>query len=271
MKTYFVVLFIISLVLNDFSAEATAAQPPKRQRRFTHEQLVEREKISAQKRYGGKIRKAGSATGKVIFVNAQKIVPVGEMNAAFSFIDKQIKPIWEIREVDSISLDNPKEEISQMGGNIGVVIADSNSLPALITAPEEGWAIVNVAKLAKGAEDKNVISSRVRKEIMRAFALAGGCAFMARGPIVLRPDIHVPSDLDVLSEESYGVEPMLALTRLLPYFGVTPWLETTYKKACQEGWAPAPTNEFQKAIWDKVHAMPTEPIKIKPETKKVAE
>ena len=27
-----------------------------------------------------------------------------------------------------------------------------------------------------------------------------------------------------------------------------------YKKACQEGWAPAPTNDIQKAIWDKVMA-----------------
>ena len=46
---------------------------------------------------------------------------------------------------------------------------------------------------------------------------------------------------------------------------------SSYLKACQEGWAPAPTNEYQKAIWDKVHAMPTAPIKIKPETKKVRE
>ena len=43
---------------------------------------------------------------------------------------------------------------------------------------------------------------------------------------------------------------------------------TVYRKACEEGWAPQPTNDVQKAIWDKVHAMPTEPLKIKPETKK---
>jgi hypothetical protein len=50
--------------------------------------------------------------------------------------------------------------------------------------------------------------------------------------------------------------------------GVLPAQRATYLKACEEGWAPAPTNDVQKAIWDKVHAMPTEPIKIKPETKK---
>ena len=50
--------------------------------------------------------------------------------------------------------------------------------------------------------------------------------------------------------------------------GVTVRATTNYKTACREGWAPAPTNDVQKAIWDKVHAMPTEPIKIKPEEKK---
>ena len=42
----------------------------------------------------------------------------------------------------------------------------------------------------------------------------------------------------------------------------------SYQDACEMGVAPAPTNDVQKAIWDKVHAMPTEPIKIKPEEKK---
>ena len=28
----------------------------------------------------------------------------------------------------------------------------------------------------------------------------------------------------------------------------------SYKVACEEGWAPAPTNDFQKAIWEKVKA-----------------
>ena len=50
--------------------------------------------------------------------------------------------------------------------------------------------------------------------------------------------------------------------------GVLPAQRATYLKACEEGWAPAPTNDVQKAIWEKVHAMPTEPLKIKPETKK---
>ena len=37
---------------------------------------------------------------------------------------------------------------------------------------------------------------------------------------------------------------------------------TSYQKACEEGWAPLPTNDVQKAIWDKVHAVPKNPMKI---------
>ena len=52
-------------------------------------------------------------------------------------------------------------------------------------------------------------------------------------------------------------------------FGLKAYRPTAYIRACMEGWAPAPTNDIQKAIWDKVHAMPTAPLAIKPETKKV--
>ena len=54
-------------------------------------------------------------------------------------------------------------------------------------------------------------------------------------------------------------------------YGMTPLTIASYRTACRNGWAPAPTNDIQKAIWDEIHAMPTEPLKIKPETKKVRE
>ena len=33
--------------------------------------------------------------------------------------------------------------------------------------------------------------------------------------------------------------------------GITPIYRTTYRQACIEGWAPAPTNDFQKAIFER--------------------
>ncbi len=80
---------------------------------------------------------------------------------------------------------------------------------------------------------------------------------------------------EVKLEKTYDLQntlPQDVTMRQLKYLadmGGKPQSRTTYRKACEEGWAPAPTNDVQKAIWDKVHEMPTEPIKIKPETKKV--
>lgn len=54
----------------------------------------------------------------------------------------------------------------------------------------------------------------------------------------------------------------------LKTIGITPTQITTYLQACKLGWAPAPTNEFQKAIWEKVHAAPKNPMKIEFDPKK---
>ena len=249
-----------------FAAESKDATTPKRKR--TPEELIERERTIAERRYGGMIRKEKSAYGKVLFLNAQQKVKLGEMKDAFDEIEASIHPIWELKEVGSVSLPNPLEDIKRHNGDIGVAIVEADGLPSLLVAPEEGWAIVNVKALAKGNPPQDKLAGRVRKEILRAFALAGGCAFMSRSQVVLRGDIRTPNDLDSIQEDSYGVEAIMALERTLPYHGVMPWRQVTYKKACQEGWAPAPTNEYQKAIWDKVRAIPKNPMKIEFDPKK---
>jgi hypothetical protein len=54
----------------------------------------------------------------------------------------------------------------------------------------------------------------------------------------------------------------------LQALGMASERKVPYVKACKEGWAPAPTNEFQKAIWDKVHSTPKNPMKIEFDPKK---
>ena len=44
--------------------------------------------------------------------------------------------------------------------------------------------------------------------------------------------------------------------------------KVTYKDACEAGWASKPTNIWQKAIWDKVHTTPKNPMKIEFDPKK---
>jgi len=253
-------------VMADEVASTNAANTARRKR--TPEELAERARTSEMRRHGGTIRKPGSAYGKVVFLNAQKKVKSADLKGALDEIENTVHPIWEIKDVESVSLPNPAGDFKNHKGDVGVAIVDVDSLPALLLAPEEGWAVVNVAALSKGNPPADVLASRVRKELLRGFALAGGCTFMSRSQIVLRGDIRSPRDLDSIQEDSYGVEAIMTLEKTLPYYGVMPWKQSTYKKACKEGWAPAPTNEFQKAIWDKVHEPPATPMKIEFDPKK---
>ena len=203
-------------------------------------------------RFGGYVRKEDSAKGMVVFLNAQKKVSSASLASAMRVIEEKVHPRWEIKDVVSVKVANPSDDIRKAGGEIGVVIVEADDAPALVVAPEAGWAVVNVTELEKDCSDAAKLAARTRKEVLRGFALISGAAFMARDPEVMRADIRIPSDLDMIKDESFGVDICSALERNLPYCGVTPWRQTTYRKACEEGWAPRPKNEYQKKIWDKI-------------------
>ena len=90
---------------------------------------------------------------------------------------------------------------------------------------------------------------------------------MARAEPLMR-NVRSVRDLDAVALEQFGVEEILHLRESTSHYGLVPWRQATYKKACEEGWAPAPTNEYQKAIWEKVHAVPKNPMKIEFDPKK---
>ena len=148
-----------------------------------------------------------------------------------------------------------------------VAIVATKETPALIVAPEEGWATINVTALADDLPPENVLAERLKKEIWRAAALAvGGCISYTQ-PCLLAP-VAKPSDLDTLKLENPSPEAIMKMCNAAPSRGIKAIKKATYRRACQEGWAPPPTNEFQKAIWERVKADkergPTNPITIPP-------
>lgn len=231
----------------------------------------EAREISQRIRYqqnGGIIRRAGTGKGCFVLVNSQSVVPVGEMSKAVETIDRQARVQTKTVTVQGVSVANAKAEIAKASAQIGVVVLNDPNLPALLSAPEEGWGIVNVAKLGGEDVDAARLATRTRREILRAFATSAGAFYAAPGDFVVRP-ISKPSELDQLLREDFGAALLNLFPHTLPVFGVTPAQQASYRNAVRQGWAPAPTNDVQKAIWDSIHALPTEPIKIKPETKKV--
>ncbi len=241
---------------NATDAARAAARAERRKDRGTYEQRA----------YGGIVTKPNSARGKVVFLNAQRLVPPADLQPALDYIRETLHPEMAMVDVEAVKLLNPKDDISRAGGNVGVAIVESSDIPMLVTAPEAGWSVVNVAALRDGKADG--LAHRVRVELLRAFALAAGCAFMSMDPVVLYPNVLIPEDLDALKDESYGVFARTHIEKWLPIHGVTPWKVTTYDVACREGWAHSPTNRFEQRIWDKVHAIPKTPMKIEFDPKK---
>ncbi len=220
-------------------------------------------------RTGGRVRKANTARGWFVVLNASDF-DENEVNTALEVIAKRARIQSRISKLDSVECGKVKEHVASAGGKLGVLLISDAKSPSLVVAPEDGWAIINVEALKNGAKDAATHASRVRREILRAFAFIAGGAYTAKGDFVMR-DVKSPSDLDGLKQEDFGIELIRKFDEGISFYGVKPWYETTYLKACEEGWAPAPTNDVQKAIWDSVHALPTAPLKIKPETKKVKE
>ena len=227
----------------------------------SHEEMREKIRQASYRASGGYVRKADSARGCVAVLNAQKKVDEQNLRTAMAVIDKMLYVRMNLVNLEGVKIDGIKAELDKAGSALGVAVVDDGGLPTVLTAPETGWAIVNVAALAKDAPASDVLAARTRKELLRAFALIGGCSNMVRGPMIMG-NVSALSDLDNLKIESYGADAVMAIRNYLPGRGVVPWHQTTYRKACQEGWALAPTNEVQKRIWDKVHAIPQKPIKI---------
>ena len=133
----------------------------------------------------------------------------------------------------------------------------------MLAAVEDRWAVVNVRKRAEGfgsEEAKNkFMPGRSQKEVLRALAAVGG-GLTSRYPNNIM-GIAKLADLDICPVVLPG-DTMNAVRRHLEKDGVMPAVKSTYRQACLEGWASAPTNEIQKAIWDQVHSIPDKPIKI---------
>ena len=216
---------------------------------------------------GGLVGKPNSSKGKIVFINTQSEMDEANISGAISSLGEIIAKYAVASEKDTP--DKALALKAKHKADIAVIIVAEDDSPALLAAPEESWSVVNVRALKKNLKSdaalEKFFDSRCRKEIMRGFVCAaGGMGSSFPGNIM---NVAKVEDLD-LCDEFVPFDKVGVVKQHLKNTGVTPVRYATYRIACREGWAPAPTNDVQKAIWDKVHAMPTEPIKIKPETKK---
>ena len=220
----------------------------------------------AERNTGGRIRTLYRTTRKIYFVNAQSRLPKDVIEAARLKLETALRTPIDFTD-GMFAFPAPKIE-----GELSLYIIDDANLPMSLVAPEGRWGFVNVAPLAKGRGEKAAFfEARARKEIARIGCMVfGGISSTYRQNLL--SFMGSPEALDQHESDNLPVDGPMRCQRYLLSLGVKPYRLTTYKKACEEGWAPAPTNDVQKAIWaktlDEKECGPTNPITIPPPKKK---
>ena len=227
--------------------------------KFTTEQrqaFRERNRIQRIAEDGGLVRKSAGSIGRVVIANTQEAVAEKELKESVSKLTEAIKVNISVEKMGSELSDTPEAALVKAKAQALIMVVDNPTDPSLLVAPEARWAKVNVGKL----KEKNA-EARTRQEVLRAFAfLCGGIS--SHYPHPMTGYIGDPSQFDDMPVHELPVDVIGRFSKYLGQMGITPYVEKTYLKACQEGWAPAPTNDIQKAIWSEVHAIPSKPIKI---------
>lgn len=195
---------------------------------------------------GGIIEKAG--TGKLAIVNCQKKYETSAIAAKAEQFNKVLRIAMETSE-GAWKLGDKLP----VGANAAVYIVDDPALPMSLVATEAHWGVVNVAELDTPARFNKAFA---RTAIM---TFGGGVSQFKGSPM---QSVSSPADLDKVLNDAITFDAMTAMMKNLQAIGVTQAKKTTYRKACMEGWANQPTNDFQKVIWEEVHAKPTNPMKI---------
>ena len=138
------------------------------------------------------------------------------------------------------------------GAAFAVVVGNcEKELSSLVILPSDQIAFVNICALISDSED--VLNERFGKELVRAVALTFGLGYSTSAGSILKP-INSLTELDSISGKQLGPDVMSSSMRQIKDRGMTILRKVPYKMAVIQGWAPPPTNDYQRAIWDAAKA-----------------
>jgi hypothetical protein len=228
-----VVAFILILFAVQFSViadEQVKMQPVKR---------VVREGGLVQTRTPGK---------KIVLLNTQNAVSSSQLTRMQEDIQTYFQMVVVVVEG---SVTNSALQMAQCAAEKDVAITiglgKDPGNPALLVAPEDGWALVTVSSLMRDQPNEKKLNNRVQKELWRAFGYLMGATY-SPFDCVMKPvrNLH---DLDSLTVNVISPACFETILEFAKKQGMSQIRKATYKTACEEGWAPEATNEVQRAIY----------------------
>ncbi len=209
------------------------------------------------RRTGGFVPRPHAPGAKFSFVNMQSAVPSADLSRTAEMIARILRHDVCLdaapSSASSFAIASAPALVKALGAKGAVFLVDDPALPTLLAAPESGWGVVNVRALAADSPVALLLAQRVRREMWRAFAHVNGAANTSMGKCVLRTVLSL-GDLDALGAEAFCPEAVNPVIDHLNRLGVKEYLTATYRQACVEGWAPPPTNDIQRAIWEKARS-----------------
>ena len=217
-------------------------------------------------RVGGLLPRPGTPTGKIVFVNNQKAVPVEDLKATQERNSLKLRGLCHWTNDVPATVESAASVKQGLKANFALFIVDDAKLPMSLIAVEDKWAFVNIAPLKGSGVDGELLRQRAKNELARVFGgLCGGMSSQFKSKLMNTVDS--PKDLNGCTDE-LPVDTTAKMMQYVELRGCKPLQLAPYSRACREGWAPPPTNDVQRAIWEKVHAIPDNPMKIEYDPKK---
>ena len=236
-------------------AEVDALSPNVRREYF---------KRTSELHSGGIVEKPGAGRGTFLFVDSTKTLTEGMFARDFSMLNRTLKVSPKIVKGGPVTVETAGAAMKELKANAAVFVVDKPASPRLVTATEEGWAIVNVGKLRTDEPSKEVFEKRVTVEVIRGLAqiFGSGNAGMSMSAVASLQDI------DDIKHPGFPPSAMKTCQTQMKKLGFEPKIVASYRVACKQGWAPPPKTEAQRIIWEQTHQIPDKPITIEYDPKK---
>ena len=203
--------------------------------------------------------------GKLGIVSMQTLFGEDELRASAEQFARQLKfPVSFAQVEGAADIQSLEQKMGALGLDMAFFVVDETTLPMSLISLEQRWGVINAKLVLEGNPEGKARSMRLRRVMARVFKALLCSGSTVRGVSAVRTG----KDLEALPADPIEAASLMQMINSLQSFGLRPPRTVPYYRACKEGWAPAPTNEYQKAIWDKVHAIPAKPMKIEFDPKK---
>jgi len=254
---------LAAMCLASVTAAAEAAGAQKRELSESERASMKAERIA---RVGGLLARPGTPAGRIVFVNNQTAVPAEDLKATQERNSVKLRGLCSWTNDVPATVESATAVRKGLKANFAVFVIDDAKMPMSLVAMEDKWAFVNVAPLKEAGADGELVRHRAKNELARVYGvLCGGAASQFKSKLMNTVDS--PKDLNGCTDE-LPVDTTAKMMQYVELRGCKPLQLAPYSRACREGWAPAPTNDVQRAIWNEVHAIPDKPLTIEYKPKK---